>query len=76
MEVTDETILQKLREWVVLLEKTGDADKPIAASGFPVEYITPRSVLKDVEEGNEEGRRFLESWKELALRHILDSPIF
>ena len=75
MIISEEKIIAKLREWVDALEKKGDADKPIAASGYPVVYITPRSILKDVVDGTAEGKRFIENWVELALDHILNAPL-
>lgn len=76
--ITDEDrdyVAKKIGEWVAALETQGLADKPIAACACgqcPNGVITPRSVLRDIENRTAEGERFVESWVDLNVRGILE----
>lgn len=75
--VTEEVrveVLGQLQSWLKVLEESGDADKPMAAcvcGQCPNGVITPRSVVRDVENRTEEGESFLESWVDLHERKVL-----
>jgi hypothetical protein len=67
-------VAKKIGEWVATLEAEGLADKPImscACGQCPNGVVTPRSVLRDIENRTEEGERFVESWVDLNVRGIL-----
>lgn len=74
-----EKLLEKMREWVAVLARTGDDSKPLYMEGGGEEdgentLWTPRTLLQQVEQRTPVGRDFLESWMDLAMQQILDAP--
>jgi len=68
-------VLEKMREWVRDLERTGEDTKPLYWYGGEGEAVTPRHLLGEVEARTPFGQKFLESWVDLAMRHILNAPL-
>jgi len=66
-------IINKLHDW---LQTIPDPDSPIiGAAGVEHEALTPRDIVREVEQNTEEGERFVQRWVELAVNHIMDSDL-
>jgi hypothetical protein len=59
--------LKNLYKWVDNLK---DPDQSIIGIGGTNEALTPRLILKHVEEETPIGRQFVMTWHKLAMRHI------
>jgi hypothetical protein len=65
-------IISKLHHW---LESFPNPDQPIIGVAGEEEALTPRQIVRDVDDGTEEGERFVRRWVELAVEHIMDSDL-
>lgn len=65
-------IVDRLNEWI---ETMPDPDKPLVGYAGRSESLSPRQIVRQVEDRTERGERLVRNWVNLAVDHIARSQV-